>query len=245
MTNITKTLLDEALKLLSERLQKEFNLKFEENERKMNKIKSDLEAKIYDLEDENKKLKQQFSDLSKNKINHPQLFSNLFSKTKPAEIETKILNAISAESKEKTSKENNVAIFGLKESLKSNKDEKEEEEKQQINEIFTDLNLNIKNIEKHYRLKGTSSRPGIVVVTLKSKSDQQQVIQESKNLNKIEKYKSKVYINQDLTIAERAGLKLLLEERKKLNKEEEDNNSPFRYVIRNDKLEKIKPKLLR
>ena len=94
MTNITKTLLDEALKLLSERLQKEFNLKIEENERKMNKIKSDLEAKIYDLEDENKKLKQQFSDLSKNKINHPQLFSNLFSKTKPAEIETKILNAI-------------------------------------------------------------------------------------------------------------------------------------------------------
>jgi hypothetical protein len=56
MTNITKTLLDEALRLLSVIMQKEFNLKFE-NEQKFNKIKKYLEAKIYDLEDENKKLK--------------------------------------------------------------------------------------------------------------------------------------------------------------------------------------------
>jgi hypothetical protein len=71
------------------------------------------------------------------------------------------------------------------------------------------------------------------------------VLQESRNLNNISEYKGKVYINADLTIAERSGLKMLLTERNRLNKIESDNNSPFRYVIRNDKLEKFKPKTLK
>ena len=238
-------MLDEAIKIMAEKLQKDFRNELALKEKEIQKIKVDLEAKISLLEEENSKLKKNVSDLGMKNVNSPQLFSNLFCKAKPAEIETKILNAISAETKEKTSKENNVAIFGIPESLKSNKEEKDEEEKQIITDVFSDLNLNCNKIEKHYRLKGTSSRPGIVVVTLKTKLDQQQVLQESKNLTKLEKYKNKVYINQDLTIAERAGLKLLLDEKKKLNKAEEDQNSPFRYVIRNDRLERIKPKLLR
>jgi hypothetical protein len=58
-------------------------------------------------------------------------------------------------------------------------------------------------------------------------------------LSKITEYSKKVYINQDLTFAQRAGLKLLLDERNKLNQAEITGKTPFRYVIRNDKLKKI------
>ena len=178
----------------------------------------------------------------------PLLFSSLLSKAKPAEFETKVLNAISAEVKAKSSKEKNVVIFGLNESNKTTKEEKEEEDKEKIQEIFTALNLNNIKVQKQYRIKSSkpnANKPSIVVVELSSKIEQQQVIQESRNLNNLSEYKDKVYINSDLTIAERASLRMLLTERNKLNKIETDSSTPFRWVIRNDKLEKFKPKNLK
>jgi hypothetical protein len=68
---------------------------------------------------------------------------------------------------------------------------------------------------------------------------QKQVLSVASSLSKVEEYKNKVYINPDLTFREKPSLKLLLEERKKLNKVELDNSSSFRFVIRNDLLEKI------
>ena len=53
---------------------------------------------------------------------------------------------------------------------------------------------------------------------------------------------NEVFINPDLTYREKASLKLLLDERKRLNKEEENKNSTFRFVIRNDLLERIEIK---
>ena len=61
----------------------------------------------------------------------------------------------------------------------------------------------------------------------------------ARDLNAVEEYKNRVFINPDLTYRERASLKLLLGERKRLNKEEENKNSTFRFVIRNDLLERI------
>ncbi len=244
-------MLDQALAIVKAEFQKDLQNLKAENALRQEKMKDDLEKRIFDLESENKNLMDRVYDLENKASINPPLFSNLFGKTKPAEIETKVLNAISAEAKEKSSKEKNVAIFGLVESTKTNKDEKEMEDKMKIDEIFSALNLNGINIEKHYRLKNSSNhsggivqRPGIVIVELKTKLDQQQVLQESRNLNNINEFKGKVYINQDLTIAERASLKMLLSERKRLNQIEIDNKSPFRYVIRNDKLQRLQPKTL-
>jgi hypothetical protein len=136
----------------------------------------------------------------------------------------------------------------LKESNKNTKEEKEEEDILKIQEIFTELNLNNIKVEKHYRIKSSkpdANKPSILVVELSSKTEQAQVLQESRNLNNLVAYKDKVYINPDLTIAERASLRMLLTERNKLNKIETDGKTPFRWIIRNDKLEKFQPKNLK
>ena len=136
----------------------------------------------------------------------------------------------------------------LKESNKNTKEEKEEEDILKIQEIFTELNLNNIKVEKHYRIKSSkpdANKPSILVVELSSKTEQAQVLQESRNLNNLVAYKDKVYINPDLTIAERASLRMLLTERNKLNKIETDGKTPFRWIIRNDRLEKFKPKNLK
>ena len=67
------------------------------------------------------------------------------------------MNAISAEVKEKSSKEKIIVIFGLKESTKNTKEEKEKKDIFKIQEIFTELNLNNIKVQKHYRIK--SSKP--------------------------------------------------------------------------------------
>jgi hypothetical protein len=252
MTNLTKSMLDLALKDLEEKLKTAFNLKMDEADMNHSAKITNLNQEISDLKIENGNLKSKVEKLEKAPpvaATTPR-FSNLFSKSKPAEFETKVLNAISAETKKKSSKDENIVIFGLTESSKSNKDEKNEEDRSKIEDIFQALNLHSVNIDKHYRIKGSKTtgsidKPGILIVELKSKIEQQQVLQESRNLNNISEYKGKVYINADLTIAERSGLKMLLTERNRLNKIESDNNSPFRYVIRNDKLEKFKPKTLK
>jgi hypothetical protein len=77
------------------------------------------------------------------------------------------------------------------------------------------------------------------VVELDRSLCQKQDLSVASSLSKVEEYKNKVFINPDLTFRERANLKLLLEERKKLNRVELDNSSSFRFVIRNDMLEKI------
>jgi hypothetical protein len=63
MTNITKTMLDEAIKIMAEKLQKDFRNELALKEKEIQKIKVDLEAKISLLEEENSKLKKNVSDL--------------------------------------------------------------------------------------------------------------------------------------------------------------------------------------
>ena len=50
MTNVTKSMLDQALKELEVKLVKEFNVKLEEKDWKFEKIKADLETKVLELE---------------------------------------------------------------------------------------------------------------------------------------------------------------------------------------------------
>ena len=83
---------------------------------------------------------------------------------------------------------------------------------------FTALNLNNIKVQKKYRIKSSklnANKPSIVGVELSYKVEQQQVIQESRNLNNFSEYKDKIYINPDLTIAERASLRMLLTESNK------------------------------
>ncbi len=173
------------------------------------------------------------------------LFRSLIKKTRDgatpvSETETRVFNAISSECKEKARKEKNIVIFGVKESAQSNIDKIIEDDRKSIDDVFDAIGLDKTKITKNFRLKSKdTAKPGPLVVELDSSLYQKQDLSVASSLSKFEEYKSKVYINPDLTFRERASLKLLLEERKKLNKVELDNSSSFRFVIRNDMLEKI------
>jgi hypothetical protein len=109
--------------------------------------------------------------------------------------------------------------------------------------FFDAIGLDKSKVVKHFRLKSKDkAKPGPLVIELEGSTYQKQVLSVARDLNKVETYKDKVFINPDLTYRERASLKMLLDERKKLNKQEEDKNSTFRYVIRNDLLERIELK---
>jgi hypothetical protein len=115
MTNINKAMLDQALSTLEEKLMKDFNKKLEEKDKKMEQIKVYLESRIDDLVTNNIDLQKKIENLEKKQTNiTPPFFSSLLSKTKPAEFETKVLNAISAEVKEKSSKEKKHSYFWVK-----------------------------------------------------------------------------------------------------------------------------------
>jgi hypothetical protein len=104
MTNITKTMLDQFLSTLEEKLMNDFNKKLEEKDKKISLIKTDLESKINSLIKANDDLQKKIESLEKQQTNPlftHHLFSSLLSKAKPAELKTKVLNAISAEVKEK------------------------------------------------------------------------------------------------------------------------------------------------
>ena len=181
---------------------------------------------------------------NKTQQNKP-LFSSLIKKTNEgappiSESETRVINAISAEQKEKVKKEKNVIVFGLKESNRKEKQEIKEDDDESIGKVFDAIGLDKSKIVKHYRLKSKdTTKPGPLVLEIVESTHQKQVLSVARDLNAVEEYKNRVFINPDLTYRERASLKLLLGERKRLNKEEENKNSTFRFVIRNDLLERI------
>jgi hypothetical protein len=219
-------------------------------------LRQELIERIIKVEKENERLNIENESLKKqlkiaeqnNQDNNKPLFSSFIKKTSEgappiSESETRIVNAISSEQKEKVKKEKNVVVFGLKESSRKSKDEIKEDDDEGISELFDAIGLEKSNIVKHFRLNsGDKSKPGPLVIELVDSSYQKQVLSVARDLNKIEAYKNKVFINPDLTYRQRASLKLLLSERKRLNKIEEDKSSTFRFVIRNDMLQKIEIK---
>ncbi len=109
--------------------------------------------------------------------------------------------------------------------------------------MFDSIGLDKSKIVKHFRLKSKDiTKPGPLVLEIRESSYQKQVLSVARNLNGIKEYKKRVFINPNLTYRERASLKLLLGERKRLNEEEENKKSSFRFVIRNDLLERIEIK---
>ena len=94
-------MLDQALKDLEEKLKTAFNLKMDEADMNHSAKITNLNQEISDLKIENGNLKSKVEKLQKAPpvaATTPR-FCNLFSKSKPAEFETKVLNAISAETK--------------------------------------------------------------------------------------------------------------------------------------------------
>nr|XP_047141425.1 uncharacterized protein LOC105844248 [Hydra vulgaris] len=180
----------------------------------------DLEKQLKFLED------NQAQIISKNnQINSKPLFSSLFHNKSLEPEETRILTAISAENKEKSRREYNLILHGLDELNKST-EENTQRENEQIKKIFNYLKVDESFIKRHHRLKSKTDKPGIVLVELNNKEKVADILKSASNLKYNVEYKKKVYINQDLTFAQRESRKLLLKEKNRLNNA--DNNQPFR-----------------
>jgi hypothetical protein len=191
-------------------------------------IRNEFASRIVNVENENKRLNAEVMELRKLLDNKTQqnkpLFSSLIKKTSEgappiSESETRVINAISAEQKEKIKKEKNVIVFGLKESNRKETHEIKEDDDESIGKVFDAISLDKTKIVKHYRLKSKdATKPGPLVLEIVESTYQKQVLSVARDLNTVEENKNRVFINPDLTYRERASLKLLLGERKRLNK---------------------------
>jgi hypothetical protein len=132
-----------------------------------------------------------------------------------------VINSVVTEQQERYRRRKNVIVFVLPVSMKSSKQDQENDDKREIDRILTKLNVDTKCITYTRRFRSTNvgSRPPPVLVQLINESDKFAVLKAAKELRKIDGYKD-VYINPDMTQAERILDKQMRESRYQLNQRE-------------------------
>lgn len=202
-----------------------------------------LTARINALEEENKLLKNQVNDLSSKQsdsvtVKKP-LFSSLFdggSKQSLIETEINVLNAVCVESEQIKKKENNVIIYGLANS---------DDDKKRVENVFNHINIESSVIKRVQRIKSkstTNDKPAPLLIELSNKDLRFKILKSAKNLKQSTEYNN-VFINLDLTVAQRAHHKNLIKQRIEKNAILKQNNvTDYYYGIRNNRVEVIKIK---
>ena len=201
-----------------------------------------LSAIIKVLQAENMELKQAVQELKNqnaNVVNKP-LFTSFFKENIGPEVgSTKqlsepaidLMNAMNSENNEILKKENNLIIFGLK-----NTNDRDDE--LLVGDLFNSIGSDKKDIIKLFRFKSTNSdKPAPICVMVKSKQLRNQVLVNAKKLQSSNEFKD-VFINVDQTKNQRIIFNKLKLEKEKLNSENKDNSVYF--VIRDAKIKKIK-----
>jgi len=171
----------------------------------------------------------------------PLLFSSIVSgktaRVAPTQNEINVLNAYTTERNDMELRERNVLIMG-------DTNTTDDLAKKTVEEIFTAINIDIKKIKTVYRFKqsANNTHPPIIKVCLANKDDRLEVLKASKNLRNKPMF-AKIYINPDLTFAQRNLEKKLIAERKKLNDQrltsQNEDDKKFYYGIRNGVIKRI------
>lgn len=212
-----KALIDESIKPLNEKIDK-------------------LTAKIVELENETKELKQKQNDsISNTPQSSASIWSSFTTKSKTPE-QCDFLNIIANEHKERKLNEKRVIVYGIKSSDKNDIEEKKKDDLDELNSVFDKLNIDKTNIKGFLRLKTRNdqkNKPSPIVVELKSNEQRNKLVIAS-NKAKI----PNIFINQDLTESERHESKKNRDECKRLNLALNSGES-FYYGIRNNKIFKL------
>ena len=200
-------------------------------------IITDLRNLIEKLRSDNDRLNERVNELENSKI-PPSIQNDTWaSKLKKTPHQMEIINIMANETKERDKRENNLVIFGLKESALSDKSQAIAEDKQNIELIIQKLNVKV-NIKNVIKLKSNNGYKAPYVVILNDKSERNSVLKKAKELKKDKTYEN-VFINPDLTESERYKSKLLREECKKRNNDNIEKDDYY-FGIRNDKVIRIK-----
>ncbi|RNA03368.1 hypothetical protein BpHYR1_004800 [Brachionus plicatilis] len=181
---------------------------------------ADLERKYNEVLKENQELSNKLNALeNKERSNNsqPVLFADLFKKNKLDNVETNILNAIRLEKKEEDKKSKNVLIFG------TDFTEDAEADKETVDEISDAIGMIVLKVHQF----------------LLNKSSKISMLKNAKELRKRSHFYN-IYINPDLTFAERELSKKLVTERNDKNKQNDCSKTGFRYGIRDFEVVRIK-----
>lgn len=207
---------------------------------------SNLIEKVKSLEEENKKLKAINS--SPSQPSYSKIASLLI---KPgSSANAALIKAVKIDNKLHENKAKNLVIVGVPESDKTNSDEIADDDIAQVELIMKSLNKNVKIVHTHrqksrspilYKTDSSSNTseiyPANLVVRLENEITRNDIISSAKNLaNTCHK---NIFIRPDRTPAEQICFNSLLKERKERNNELEKIgklNSPFRYVIRGERV---------
>lgn len=140
-----------------------------------------------------------------------------------------------SEQKERDRRRKNLIVFGAPVSSKETAEAQIADDKSFIESTFNAFKVDLKKIKSFRRFKQnpTSNRPPPILVQLENEHDRLAILKVSKDLRKIGKF-SNVFINPDMTEAERVLDKKRREDRFNLNQLERSKGSNYRYMISGD-----------
>jgi hypothetical protein len=160
---------------------------------------------------------------------------------KKPEEQLAIINTVSIEQLQRKKREKNVVIYGDPSSSKTSGFEKSVDDKIEIENIFNAISKHdLKPISIRRLHSKSSDKPGPIIVELPDSSYRNPLLVASRQLRSTATY-DKVFINPDLTEAERSLDFKLRTERNRLNATLTPE-SLFRYHIRSSEIVKFKIK---
>ncbi|CAF1088955.1 unnamed protein product [Brachionus calyciflorus] len=134
--------------------------------------------------------------------------------------------------------ERNVIVFGFPVSTKNSQESKDADDKGFIERAFRAIKADIKKIKsiRRFRSNSNSNRPPPILIQLHSDGDRPVILKAAKKLRKLTEY-SEVFINPDMTEAERILDKKRREDQYNLNQQERIAsilNEQFKSVFNKD-----------
>lgn len=175
--------------------------------------------------EKNERIAKQIKDLKADDEARRKSNSSYASKVKESSVASttnthKIINAVVADLNNRKVRENNIVVFGVPISENDN----DNSAKDTLKGVLSTVGVDSVKIGEMYRLKSKSStKPPPIVVQLSSREDRNEALKRSKHLRSDSKFDG-VYINPDLTWAERVEAKELRQKRNDMNKELEEKS---------------------
>jgi len=172
------------------------------------------------------------------------LFSNVVKKQSNKQIkynndEINVINAIAIENDDIKKRECNVIISGL---TNSTGDNIEKDDETKIENLFAAISFEKTKMKRSKRFTNekNNGKPNLVLVELNNKEDRFSIMKAAKSLKDNETYKD-VFINFDLTPAQRVMQMELNKKRKELNDKDKTKEATVDYYwgIRSNKIVKI------
>ncbi|CAF0916009.1 unnamed protein product [Brachionus calyciflorus] len=151
-----------------------------------------------------------------------------------------VLNSVVCEQKERERRKKYIIVFGVPMSSKTTQEGQVADDKGFIERAFKAIKIDVKKIKNIRRFKPNPNlnRPPPILIQLNGDSDRPFILRAAKELRKFSEY-SGIYINPDLTEAERILDRKRREDRFNLNQQERSRSTSTRYFISGDRFRRF------